>query len=652
MDTTVRYTASDDLRSGVELQGGRYRIISTLGRGGFGITYLAEQVNVRRKVCIKEFFPKAYYRRDGDSGAITLSSDGFAELMSKFKDKFIKEAYTIAELDHPNIIRIHDVFEENSTAYYVMEYIDGESLQSKVNSSGAMAESAAHEYIKQVAAALDHVHSQQIMHLDVKPGNVMVRAKDNRAILIDFGLAKHYDAESGDATSTTIVGVSHGYAPMEQYKEGGISSFSPSTDIYSLGATLYFLVVGKTPPSADVVGEDGIGALPSGLSRGTRSAIERAMQHRRKDRPQSIADFLVLLGGKGKPVAPVPSTHKKRSNWWLWLLLLLLIAVGGVVGYMMSGGDNPEPEPTPTPTPDPILETVVQEEPVIEEQLEVTIAPGEPEGIELTPAPTFTLAKSSLTVDSSGGSHSIGYTIEHPIDGASVSVSDNQSWITNLSASGGKITFKTTDNTSTESRTGTITATYNGIARQITVTQKGSERTTSPYQVGDYYNENGKRGVVFQVWDGGRHGKIISLDETRAAWDSRVKYDSDKYEFVEGTGTRTYADSESNGKANTDKIMARSDSQYFDAFEWCRAKGSSWYLPAKDELKRIYNNIDKLNSALSQYGTALRDGFHWSSTEYVDYKPEFCAWAVDMNGGYTNCYRKIYDYYVRAVSAF
>lgn len=351
MDTTVRYTASDDLRSGVELQGGRYRIISTLGRGGFGITYLAEQVNVRRKVCIKEFFPKAYYRRDGDSGAISLSSDGFAELMSKFKDKFIKEAYTIAELDHPNIIRIHDVFEENSTAYYVMEYIDGESLQSKVNSSGAMAESAAHEYIKQVAAALDHVHSQQIMHLDVKPGNVMVRAKDNRAILIDFGLSKHYDAESGDATSTTIVGVSHGYAPMEQYKEGGISSFSPSTDIYSLGATLYFLVVGKTPPSADVVGEDGIGALPSGLSRGTRSAIERAMQHRRKDRPQSIVDFFALLGGKGKPVAPKNTDPKKRSKWWLWLLLLLLIAVGGVVGYMMSGGDNPEPTPALAPEP-------------------------------------------------------------------------------------------------------------------------------------------------------------------------------------------------------------------------------------------------------------------------------------------------------------
>ena len=552
MDTTVRYTASDDLRSGVELQGGRYRIISTLGRGGFGITYLAEQVNVRRKVCIKEFFPKAYYRRDGDSGAISLSSDGFAELMSKFKDKFIKEAYTIAELDHPNIIRIHDVFEENSTAYYVMEYIDGESLQSKVNSSGAMAESVAREYIKQVAAALDHVHSQQIMHLDVKPGNVMVRAKDNRAILIDFGLAKHYDAESGDATSTTIVGVSHGYAPMEQYKEGGISSFSPSTDIYSLGATLYFLVVGKTPPSADVVGEDGIGALPSGLSRGTRSAIERAMQHRRKDRPQNIADFLALLGGKGKPVAPVPSIHKKRSNWWLWLLLLFLIAVGGFVGYMMSGGDEPEP----TPSSSTGGEKVVNADSICEVQPQAA-----------RPAPTFTLAKSSLTVDSSGGSYSVSYTIENPIDGESVSVSDNQSWITNLSASGGEITFKTTDNTSTEPRTGTITATYHGITRQITVTQKGA----------DHININGHYAV-----DLGLSVKWATCNVGATSPEGYGNY----YAWGETT-TKTSYDVD-NSKTH-DKSMGDigGDSRYDAATaNW----GSGWRFPTKSEFQELIDN--------------------------------------------------------------
>ena len=169
------------------------------------------------------------------------------------------------------------------------------------------------------------------------------------------------------------------------------------------------------------------------------------------------------------------------------------------------------------------------------------------------------------------------------------------------------------------------------------------------YNVGDYYNEDGKEGVVFKVWDGGRHGKIISLDETRAVWDSRVKWDSaNGY----SGGTRTYADSESDGKANTDKIMARSDSQYFEAFEWCRAKGSSWYLPAKDELVQIYNNKDKLNSTLRQYGTALSDSDYWSSTEFVDYDPEFCAWDVYMINGHPNTFYKDYDGYVRAVSAF
>ena len=653
MDTTVRYTASDDLRSGVELQGGRYRIISTLGRGGFGITYLAEQVNVRRKVCIKEFFPKAYYRRDGDSGAITLSSDGFAELMSKFKDKFIKEAYTIAELDHPNIIRIHDVFEENSTAYYVMEYIDGESLQSKVNSSGAMAESAAHEYIKQVAAALDHVHSQQIMHLDVKPGNVMVRAKDNRAILIDFGLSKHYDAESGDATSTTIVGVSHGYAPMEQYKEGGISSFSPSTDIYSLGATLYFLVVGKTPPSADVVGEDGIGVLPSGLSRGTRSAIERAMQHRRKDRPQSIADFLALLSGKGKPVAPKPTDPKTRSKWWLWLLLLLLIAAGGYVGYMMSGGDNPESTPEPTSTSSTGGENVVNADSICEVQPQAA-----------RPAPTFTLAKSSLTVDSSGGSHSVGYTIEHPIDGESVSVSDNQQWITNLSASGGNITFKTTDNTYTEPCTGTITATYNGITRQITVTQKGADHIN----INGHYAVDLGLSVKWATCNVGAtspedYGNYYAWGETT----TKTSYDEDNYQhWVDYNGDGHLDDGEFT--INTDISGTRYDAARAN---W----GGSWRLPTKSEFDELIDKCTwtwtKLNGVdgyevkskkngnsifLPAAGNCSGDtphyqgsyGFYWSSTTNDTYSA--CNLSFFSGRHYTSRYDRYLGQSVRPVA--
>jgi len=173
------------------------------------------------------------------------------------------------------------------------------------------------------------------------------------------------------------------------------------------------------------------------------------------------------------------------------------------------------------------------------------------------------------------------------------------------------------------------------------------------YSVGDYYKDNGKEGVVFVVWDGGRHGKIISLDQTETAWDSRVIYDFDKCKWIEGTGTRTHTDSKNDGKPNTDKILARSDCQYFDAFEWCRAKGEDWYLSAKDELIQIYNNIDVLNSTLNKYnGCSIYDSVYWSSTESVDYEPEFCAWGIYMSNGSTYSYSKYRNYYVRAISAF
>lgn len=366
------------LQSGTYLQGDKYRIIKTLGNGGFGITYLAEHELAGRNVCIKEFFPKEYYNRDDDSRNVSLGSNGSAEIMGRFKDKFIKEAKTIARLDHPNIIHIHDVFVENNTAYYVMEYIEGESLSDVVRRCGPLAEKDAVEYIRAVASALDYIHQRRIMHLDIKPANVMLRKEDNRAILIDFGLSKQYDAE-GNQTSSTPLGISAGYAPMEQYQQGGVQEFSPETDIYSLGAALYYLVTGSVPPQAAVIVDSGIPALPAHLSSGVRNAIERAMEVQRRRRPHSVKEFLALLDGDGEttilppqqpltppsedtiitpPVkeqpkveprkaeqpkpTPTPTTPKKRSKWWLWLLLLL-VAVGGVVGYMMSGGDEPEP---------------------------------------------------------------------------------------------------------------------------------------------------------------------------------------------------------------------------------------------------------------------------------------------------------------------
>lgn len=282
------------LKQGTLLQGGKYRIEKVLGQGGFGITYLAVQEMLDRKVCLKEFFYKEYCERDEETSHVTLGTQSNHELVERFLNKFLKEARTISQLDHPNIIHIHDIFRENNTAYYVMDYIEGESLAEKVKNEGALHETIATDYIKQVASALDFIHKQSINHLDVKPANIMVRKADNRAILIDFGLSKQYDAQGGQ-TSTTPVGISHGYAPMEQYNAGGVSTFSPQTDIYSLGATLYKLVTGITPPQASDVLNDGLPELPAHISTAVKDTITATMQVRKKDRPADINTALSLL---------------------------------------------------------------------------------------------------------------------------------------------------------------------------------------------------------------------------------------------------------------------------------------------------------------------------------------------------------------------
>ena len=280
------------LTKGTDLQGGKYRILEIVGQGGFGITYLAEQTSLGRKVAIKEFFMKELCNREADTSYVTVPSIGSRELVERFRQKFLKEARSIASLEHKNIVPIIDVFEENGTAYYVMKNIAGGSFADKVK-QGALPEADAVRYIRQVASALEFVHSKRMMHLDVKPANILLDDTDS-AVLIDFGLAKQYD-DAGTQTSTTPVGISHGYAPMEQYRRGGVSSFSPATDIYSLGATLYKLVTGATPPEASDVGNEGLPVLPSGISLAVRGAIEAAMQFRIKDRPQSIAEFLEMI---------------------------------------------------------------------------------------------------------------------------------------------------------------------------------------------------------------------------------------------------------------------------------------------------------------------------------------------------------------------
>ena len=304
------------LKVGSLLQGGKYKIEKVLGQGGFGITYLATQELLDRKVCIKEFFFKEYCERDEATSHVSLGTQSNQELVERFMTKFLKEARTISQLNHPNIIRIHDIFKENNTAYYVMEYIEGESLNDKVNHCGALQESEAIDYIKQVASALDFIHQRSINHLDVKPANIMVSRSENKAILIDFGLSKQYD-EQGGQTSTTPVGISHGYAPMEQYKQGGVSTFSPQTDIYALGATLYKLVIGNTPPQAMDILDEGLPSLPTSVSPSVAEVIKKAMQPRKVDRPKNIDEFvngLNVLSHNEFIAQEIKSQHNTQTN--------------------------------------------------------------------------------------------------------------------------------------------------------------------------------------------------------------------------------------------------------------------------------------------------------------------------------------------------
>lgn len=297
-----------ELQPTTQLQQGKYSISKTLGKGGFGITYLGEQVALSRKVAIKEFFMSDCCSRESDSHSVTVTMPQKQGVVDEFKARFFKEARILAELKHPNIVNIIDVFEENNTSYYVMEHIEGSSLKKRMGNP--MDEKEASAIIKQVGNALDYVHSHNILHLDVKPDNIMMR-NDGTPILIDFGISKRYD-ESGSQTSFSTMGTSRGYAPIEQYNPDSLTTFRPATDIYALGATFYFLLTGENPPESNVVLSQGLPSLPSNVSKDTKIAITAAMRPSRADRPQTVTQFLAMLSGE---VADVNTTAPSNMRY-------------------------------------------------------------------------------------------------------------------------------------------------------------------------------------------------------------------------------------------------------------------------------------------------------------------------------------------------
>ena len=281
-----------NLQPNTPLQGGKYRIERVLGQGGFGITYVGYNTEFEETVAIKEFFMKGVTERDELTRSVSVSNAENVHQFEEQREKFKKEARRLRKLKNEHIVKVHDLFEENGTAYYVMEYIDGESLAERMKRVGRpLAEQEVMSILHQILDALGEVHQNEIWHLDLKPGNIMVDRRGN-AYLIDFGASKQIRADGSFTTSTALC-YTPGYAPNEQVGQM-YDRFGPWTDFYALGATIYNLLTNKKPPMAIDIEEDEEDAFdfPDAVSNEMQSLVVWMMQPKRKARPQSVEELL------------------------------------------------------------------------------------------------------------------------------------------------------------------------------------------------------------------------------------------------------------------------------------------------------------------------------------------------------------------------
>lgn len=287
-----------------------YKIMDVLGQGTFGITYKAKvemkgalgRLDSNMYVAVKEFFMKEVNGRENSS--VTSGSTSNGGLFYYYRDKFEREALNLSTLSHPNIVKVLEAFHANGTTYYSMEYIDGISLDKKIAQSpqGRMPLTEAIETLKQIGAAIAFMHSRNMLHLDVKPGNVMMR-KDGTAVLIDFGLSKQYTSNGEPESSTKVGAGTPGYAPIEQasYHEG--KGFPTMMDVYALGGTLFKMLTGQRPPEASEILNEGFPTdslrqlfIPDNIV----NSISKAMAPLKKDRWQTVDEFVKHLDEHGE----------------------------------------------------------------------------------------------------------------------------------------------------------------------------------------------------------------------------------------------------------------------------------------------------------------------------------------------------------------
>ena len=329
---------STQLQPGTVIHGTHndYRIERVLGQGSFGITYVA---NVRLKgrlgaiesaamVAIKEFFLRDVSSRNG----LRVFSVSDSTLCSDYRRDFLREAQNLSRLDNDHIVKVLETIEENDTVYYVMEYLSGGNLDQHILSHGKLSCREALDIAIQIGEALKCMHAQHMLHLDLKPLNVM-RGEDGHIVLIDFGLSKCFGADGQPESSTRIGQGTTGYAPIEQHSFKKADGFMPTLDIYALGATLFKMLTGSVPPEASVVLNEGLPVeelSSAGVPPAVIALVERAMHPLRRMRHQTIGEFVdeaqrllasapSSVGGPAAPSADVPTPVGeaiRRSDGW------------------------------------------------------------------------------------------------------------------------------------------------------------------------------------------------------------------------------------------------------------------------------------------------------------------------------------------------
>ena len=320
----------DSLAPGT-LLAGRYLTGRILGRGGFGITYLGLDLQLQIRVAVKELFLKAVSLRDRESGRV-LAAGGKESLFASCRGRFLREARILAMLDEKDaegIVTVRDYFEENGTAYIVMEYIEGMTLRDKIGREGRMDYRQMMACVRPFCRAVMKIHSFNVVHKDISPENIMI-TQEGRVRLLDFGVACGPDPDpAGDPVS-----YKQGFAAPEQYSRGG--SIRPSTDVYAAAAVVYYCLTGHRPAAAPErqMGQSLRPLREWGcrIPKGAERAIGRAMSLRQADRFQTMEAFLGELEKyeSGRPGFLLPAAA--------FLLVMLLAAAGIRAGLL------PEPD--------------------------------------------------------------------------------------------------------------------------------------------------------------------------------------------------------------------------------------------------------------------------------------------------------------------